>query len=90
LLLLAFSVFHRAIFSVKDIVMFIISSLVLVTLSKFLLFYYLKEYRIATGLNFRTAIIIGYSPEAIRLKELFETRNDYGYHFLGYFRIEIE
>jgi putative colanic acid biosynthesis UDP-glucose lipid carrier transferase len=34
-------------FSVKDIVMFIISSLVLVTLSKFLLFYYLKEYRIA-------------------------------------------
>jgi putative colanic acid biosynthesis UDP-glucose lipid carrier transferase len=37
----------EAIFSVKDIVMFIISSLVLVTLSKFLLFYYLKEYRIA-------------------------------------------
>jgi putative colanic acid biosynthesis UDP-glucose lipid carrier transferase len=24
-------------------------------------------------------------PEAIRLKELFETRNDYGYRFLGYF-----
>jgi putative colanic acid biosynthesis UDP-glucose lipid carrier transferase len=30
-------------------------------------------------------VIIGYTPEAIKLKELFETRNDFGYRFLGYF-----
>jgi putative colanic acid biosynthesis UDP-glucose lipid carrier transferase len=28
---------------------------------------------------------VGYTPEAIRLKSLFETRNDYGYRFLGFF-----
>ena len=30
-------------------------------------------------------MIVGYTPEAIRLKSLFETRNDYGYRFLGFF-----
>src|SRR5690606_12963319 len=30
-------------------------------------------------------VIIGYTPEAIRLKELFDVRNDYGYRFLGFF-----
>ena len=51
----------------------------------YLLFYYLKKYRIVTGSNYRNAVIIGYTPESIRLKELFEKRNDYGYRFLGYF-----
>ncbi len=57
----------------------------LVTVFKFALFFYLKEYRIITGSNYRSAVIIGLSPEAIRLKDLFETRKDYGYRFLGYF-----
>lgn len=65
--------------------LFIASATVLITISKFLLFYYLKEYRIITGSNYRSAVIIGYTPEAIELKNLFETRNDYGYRFLGYF-----
>ena len=52
---------------------------------KTFLFIYLKRYRIVTGSNYRNAIIIGYTPEAIRLKEVFETRIDYGYRFLGYF-----
>jgi putative colanic acid biosynthesis UDP-glucose lipid carrier transferase len=30
-------------------------------------------------------VIIGYTPEAIKLKEVFENRNDFGYRFLGYF-----
>jgi putative colanic acid biosynthesis UDP-glucose lipid carrier transferase len=50
-----------------------------------LFFFYLKKYRINTGNNFRKTVIIGYTPEAIRLKQLFEKRNDYGYRFLGYF-----
>ncbi len=75
----------QVVFSGKAIVLFVIVSFVLVTIFKFLLFYYLKKYRIATGSNFRNAVIIGYTPEAIQLKELFETRTDYGYRFLGYF-----
>ena len=50
-----------------------------------MLFFYLKKYRIISGNNFRNIVIIGYTEEAIRLKQLFETRNDYGYRFLGYF-----
>lgn len=40
---------------------------------KFALFFYLKEYRIMTGNNYRNAVIIGFTPEAVRLKDLFET-----------------
>lgn len=86
LVVIAFFPFSKqTIFSGKAIALFISISFVLITASKFLLFYYLKRYRIITGSNFRNAVIIGYSPESIRLKELFETRNDYGYRFLGYF-----
>lgn len=86
LVIIAFFPFSKeAVFSGTVIAMFISSMMLLVTISKFLLFYYLKKYRILTGSNYRNAIIIGYTPEAIELKNLFETRNDYGYRFLGYF-----
>lgn len=52
---------------------------------KFVLFYYLKRYRKITGSNLRKAIIIGYTEEAKNLRQLFETRSDYGYAFQGYF-----
>ena len=90
LVTVAFFPFSKeAVFSGKVIAMFITSVLLLVTISKFLLFYYLKEYRMLTGSNYRNAVIIGYTPEAIELKNLFETRNDYGYRFLGYFSDKI-
>jgi len=86
LVIIAFFPFSKeAVFSGTVITMFISSMMLLVTISKFLLFYYLKKYRILTGSNYRNAIIIGYTLEAIELKNLFETRNDYGYRFLGYF-----
>lgn len=86
LVVIAFFPFSKeTIFSGKAIALFIVVSFIFITASKFLLFYYLKRYRIITGSNFRNAVIVGYSPESIRLKELFETRNDYGYRFLGYF-----
>ncbi|MFV5690793.1 undecaprenyl-phosphate glucose phosphotransferase [Flavobacterium sp. LT1R49] len=86
LIIIAFFPFsNRVVFSGEVIVMFISSVMVLIMISKFSLFYYLKEYRIITGSNYRSAVIIGYTPEAIQLKDLFETRNDYGYRFLGYF-----
>jgi putative colanic acid biosynthesis UDP-glucose lipid carrier transferase len=86
LVIIAFFPFSKQVlFSGKAIALFMIASFTLITTSKYLLFYYLKKYRIVTGSNFRNAVIIGYTPEAIRLKELFDTRNDYGYRFLGYF-----
>jgi putative colanic acid biosynthesis UDP-glucose lipid carrier transferase len=86
LIVLAFFPFSKQYaFSEKAVVIFMISSIALVSMSKFVLFYFLKKYRIITGSNFRNVVIIGYSPEAIRLKKLFESRNDYGYHFFGFF-----
>lgn len=86
LVVIAFFPFStQVVFSQSAIVIFILLLIILVTIFKFSLFFYLKEYRIITGSNYRNAVIIGFTPEAIRLKNLFETRKDYGYRFLGYF-----
>ena len=85
-MVIAFFPFAKtSIFSGTAIALFILSSLVVITILKFLLFYYLKKYRIVTGSNFRNAIILGYTDQAIMLRELFEKRPDYGYNFLGFF-----
>ncbi len=80
-----FPFFKSTIFSGKAIAIYITVCFVIIILFKFFLFFYLKKYRLSTGSNFRNAIIIGYTPEAIRLKEVFETRKDYGYRFFGFF-----
>lgn len=86
LVVIAFFPFDKtAIFSGRAIAKFMICSFALISGYKYVLFYYLKKYRLATGSNYRNAVIIGYTPEAIRLKEVFENRSDYGYRFLGYF-----
>ncbi|GEC79043.1 undecaprenyl-phosphate glucose phosphotransferase [Flavobacterium aquatile] len=86
LVVIAFFPFAKtAIFSGKAIAIFMSCSFVIIILFKYFLFYYLKRYRIITQNNFRSAIIIGYTPEALRLKEVFESRKDYGYRFEGYF-----
>lgn len=86
LVVIAFFPFDKtAIFSGKAIAIFMICSFVLISGFKYILFYYLKKYRLVTGSNYRNAVIIGYTPEAIKLKEVFENRNDFGYRFLGYF-----
>jgi putative colanic acid biosysnthesis UDP-glucose lipid carrier transferase len=86
LVVIAFFPFAKtAIFSGKAIATFMSCSFLIIILFKYFLFYYLKRYRIITQNNFRSAIIIGYTPEAIRLKEVFESRKDYGYRFEGYF-----
>ncbi len=86
LVVIAFFPFAKtAIFSGKAIAIFMILSFVIILTFKYFLFFYLKKYRLVTGSNFRNAVIIGYTPEAIRLKEVFENRKDYGYRFYGYF-----
>ncbi|WP_293874347.1 undecaprenyl-phosphate glucose phosphotransferase [Flavobacterium sp.] len=86
LVVIAFFPFAKTvIFSGKAVAIFITSSFCIIVTFKYFLFFYLKKYRIVTGSNFRNAIIIGYTPEAIRLKEVFDTRKDYGYRFLGFF-----
>ena len=86
LVVIAFFPFAKqTIFSGQAIAKYLVTAFTLITVFKFMLFYYLKRYRIVTGSNYRTAIIVGYTPQALRLKEVFETRPDYGYRFHGFF-----
>jgi putative colanic acid biosynthesis UDP-glucose lipid carrier transferase len=86
LVVIAFFPFAKTvIFSGKAIAIYMVISFCIIVTFKYFWFYYLKKYRIVTGSNFRNAVIIGYTAEAIRLKEVFETRRDYGYRFLGFF-----
>ena len=86
LVVIAFFPFVKtAIFSGKAIAIFMTISFAIIVAFKYFMFFYLKKYRILTKNNFRNAVIIGYTPEAIRLKEVFDNRQDYGYRFQGYF-----
>jgi putative colanic acid biosynthesis UDP-glucose lipid carrier transferase len=80
-----FPFIKTAIFSGKAIAIFMTISFIIIVLFKYVFFYYLKKYRIITHSNFRNAIIVGYSKEAINLKNIFENRKDLGYNFFGFF-----
>lgn len=43
-----------------------------------------------TGSNFRSAIIVGCTPESRQLRQLFDKRVDYGYRFVGYFSDKVQ
>ena len=86
LLIIAYYPFmQEVVFNENAVLFFLIFSTSLITIFKFLLFYYLKKYRIITGSNYRNVVIIGHTEESARLKKLFEDRMDFGYRFLGYF-----
>lgn len=86
LVTIAFFPFSKeTLFSGKAIIYFILSVFSIVTLNKYIFFYYLKKYRISTGSNHRKTIILGYTSEALNLKNVFTTRIDYGYRFMGFF-----
>lgn len=75
----------RAVFSGTAVANYMLALFGAITFFKVLLFYYLKRYRITTGSNYRKAIIVGHTPEAIRLREFFDTKVEYGYRFCGFF-----
>lgn len=86
LVVIAFFPFYKkAIFSGKAISIYILVLFLIIIIIKTLLFYYIKKYRLTTGNNYRNVIIIGYTEEAVNLRNIFNERVDYGYRFKGYF-----
>jgi putative colanic acid biosynthesis UDP-glucose lipid carrier transferase len=86
LIVIAFFPFSKeTIFSGTAVAKFMTLSFVAIVSFKYFLFFYLKKYRIVTGSNFRNTVIIGYTEESLRLKEVLENRKDYGYRFFGFF-----
>lgn len=85
LTVIAFFPFAKyAVFESRQILLYGISVFLIVTIFKFALYLYLKRYRLS-GSNIRKTVIIGYTPESIRLKDFFEGNPDYGYRFMGFF-----
>lgn len=86
LVIIAFFPFSKTtVFSGKATAVFMTISFLIIVGIKYFWFFYLKKYRIITGSNYRNAVIIGYTTESIRLKEVLENRKDYGYRFHGFF-----
>lgn len=86
LVVIAFFPFAKnTLFSGQAIAKYLVTAFAAIAIFKFLVYYYLKHYRITTGSNYRNTVIVGYTDQALRLKELFETRPDYGYRFHGFF-----
>jgi len=86
LFLVSFFPFYKtAIFSGSVIALYLVVLSFIVLVFKTLFFFYIKKYRLITGNNYRNTIIIGYSKETLNLKDIFEKRPDYGYHFKGFF-----
>jgi putative colanic acid biosynthesis UDP-glucose lipid carrier transferase len=86
LVVIAFFPFSKqTIFSGSAIANYLAVAFIVIAAFKILMFYYLKHYRITTGSNVRNVVIVGYTPQAIRIRELFDARADYGYKFFGYF-----
>jgi putative colanic acid biosynthesis UDP-glucose lipid carrier transferase len=59
-----------------------------ISIFKLLYFYLLKTYR-KGGLNFRNVVVIGLDPTSKKITEIFNTKNDLGYRFKGFFSDKI-
>jgi putative colanic acid biosysnthesis UDP-glucose lipid carrier transferase len=85
-----FSLTREIIASFSVLSYFILACFVLIAVFKSLLYSYLKKYRTVLGGNYRNSIIIGYTESSRNLKQLFQTRPDYGYHFQGFFSDKVK
>jgi putative colanic acid biosynthesis UDP-glucose lipid carrier transferase len=62
----------------------LISILISISFFKFLSFFLLKRYR-ALGNNFRTTIVLGFDESAKKIIQIFESKSNMGYKYLGFF-----
>ncbi len=85
-----FSLTREIIVSFRLLLFFLTTTFILVAIFKSLLYNYLKKYRTVLGGNYRKTMIIGYTESAVNLKNLFQTRPDYGYHFQGFFSDKVK
>jgi putative colanic acid biosysnthesis UDP-glucose lipid carrier transferase len=85
-----FSLTREIIASFSRLLLFLFFSFFLIAIFKGFLYSYLKKFRAVLGGNRRKSIIIGYTESAKNLKNLFDTRPDYGYHFQGFFSDKVK
>lgn len=68
---------------------FLIYLYVAITIFRILYFYGLRRYRLE-GYNFRNVIVVGSNKDVRPLVEFFKKRQDFGFHYKGYFDDNVE
>jgi len=74
----------------SQMIKFISLSLVLVTVEKFSVYYFLRRFRVTFGGNFRRVIIIGNGKQVDQLIHFFNDNPDYGYKLIHVFDVRDE
>jgi putative colanic acid biosynthesis UDP-glucose lipid carrier transferase len=62
-----------------QMLMFVTSSLILISGFKFSMYYFLRRFRVVFGGNFRKVVIFGHGKDVNQLAEFFDNNSDYGY-----------
>lgn len=71
-----------------EIIKWVLFSLTLVSTAKFFVYFFLRQFRIVFGGNFRRVIVIGYSKDSQDLIQFFNENPDYGYNLVRVFSIK--
>lgn len=71
-----------------QILKWIFFSLSIVSAAKFFVYFFLRQFRIVFGGNFRRVVVIGYSKDSQDLIDFFNDNPDYGYNLVRVFPIK--
>ncbi len=74
--------------SAASIFAYIAQVIVLITIVKLTIFYFLKKYRVILGGNFRRVVIIGQNSKTKQLEQFFTTNPEYGYKLQKLFEVQ--
>jgi putative colanic acid biosysnthesis UDP-glucose lipid carrier transferase len=85
---LALELFYSDFYYQKRVAIFVFISLFLILSAKLFIYYFLKRYRIFSGRNFRTVILLGNYNSIEPLKAFFTENPDYGYRLTKVFLLE--
>jgi putative colanic acid biosysnthesis UDP-glucose lipid carrier transferase len=75
-------------FDSSQIVKFVTASLLIISVVKFSIFYFLRQFRVLFGGNFRKVVIVGNGENVINLADFFNENIDYGYKLEKIFNIK--
>lgn len=89
----ALAIFTVAFFYAKEIsfsttILFLCTSFSLILIIKFSIYFFLKEYRVLFGGNFRRVVLLGNTLNIAPLQHFFTENQDYGYKLIQIFDLE--
>ncbi|WP_306351285.1 undecaprenyl-phosphate glucose phosphotransferase [Flavobacterium sp. '19STA2R22 D10 B1'] len=86
----AFAGFYTKYSESEIILYFTIISIVLISLIKLFIYYFLRKYRVLYGGNYRKVVIVGKGKSVGQLINFFTENPDYGYKLVNVFNLETD